>query len=83
MRRCWECIKDQKVLCFIAGAAAVIFGKQLLKSDCARKACVGTMAKAMKFQNDAQEAFQNMKEDAEDICYDAKKEAEMNEEGEE
>ena len=29
----------------------------------------------MKFQQDAKEVYQNMKEEAEDICYDAKQEA--------
>lgn len=40
------------------------------------KACVSGLAKCIKLQNDAQATFKNMKEEAEDICYDAKKEAE-------
>ena len=32
--------------------------------------------KCIKLQNEAQEAFKNMKEEAEDICCDAKKAAE-------
>ena len=40
------------------------------------------MAKAMKLQSDAQEVFSNMKEDAQDLCYDAKAEAGLVEEEE-
>lgn len=72
MKNCLDCIKNEKFLWFVSGAAALILGKKVLKSESARKACVKTMAKAMKLQSEAQEAFQNMKEDAEDICFDAK-----------
>ena len=37
-----------------------------------KKACISGLAKCMKLQKDAQESFKNMKEEAEDICYDAK-----------
>lgn len=76
MRNCWECFKSKHFLWFAAGAASVLAGKSIIKSESARKACVKTMAKAIKLQNDAQEAFQNMKEDAEDLCYDARQESE-------
>ncbi len=33
------------------------------------------MAKAMMLQSDAKEAFENMKEEAQDLCFDAKVEA--------
>ncbi|MDD3570114.1 MAG: DUF1490 domain-containing protein [Lachnospiraceae bacterium] len=59
--------------------AAVIFGKKLIKCEKTRKAAVSTMAKAMKFQSDAQEIFENMKEEAQDLCFDAKKEAGISE----
>lgn len=75
MKNCWECLKSEKFLWFVGGIAAAVVGKRIAKSDATRKACVSTMAKAMKLQNDASEVFQNMKEDAQDICYDAKKEA--------
>lgn len=47
----------------------------MVKSDKTRKVCVKGLAKGMKLQKDAQEVFQNMKEDASDICHDAKQQA--------
>lgn len=47
-------------------------GVKALKSDKTRDLCVKGIAKGMKLQKDAQETFQNMKEEASDICFDAK-----------
>ena len=57
---------------------AATYGVKAVKSDKTRKACVKGLAKCIKLQNDAQETFKNMKEEAEDICCDAKQEAENN-----
>ncbi len=65
-------LKDGRLLCFVAGAAAVIAGKRIIKSEKTRKLCVMGIAKGMKLQQDALETFQNMKEEAEDMCYEAK-----------
>ncbi len=70
-----DCIKNEKVLCFVGGVLAATYGVKAVKSEKTRKVCVSGLAKCIKLQNDAQEAFKNMKEEAEDICYDAKKEA--------
>lgn len=68
-------IKNEKLLCFIGGALAATCGVKAAKSDKARKVCVSGLAKCIKLQDDARETFKNMKEEAQDICYDAKKEA--------
>ena len=68
-------LKNEKLLCFVGGVVAATYGVKALKSDKTRKACVSGLAKCIKIQNDAQETFKNMKEEAEDICYDAKQEA--------
>jgi hypothetical protein len=70
-----NCFKNEKVLCALGGAAAVIIGNVILKSKKTRQLAVSGLAKGMKLQNDAKEAFQNMKDEAQDICYDAKAEA--------
>ena len=75
MRNCLNCLKSEKVRWFVGGAVAIVLGKKVLKSDATRNACVKTIAKAMKLQNDAAESFQNMREDAQDLCYDAKQAA--------
>ncbi len=71
-----EFITDKKTLSFLGGVFAATYGVKALKSDKTRKACVNGLAKCIKLQNDAQATFKNMKEEAEDICYDAKKAAE-------
>lgn len=68
-------LKNEKVLCFIGGVAAATYGVKALKSDKTRSACVKGLAKCMKLQKDAQVTLRNMKDEAEDICCDAKKEA--------
>ena len=72
MKNIW---KNEKLWCAIAGAATVIIGKKVITSKKTRQIAVSGLAKGMKLQNDAREAFQNMKDEAADICYDAKTEA--------
>ena len=67
--------KNEKLWCAVAGAAAVIVGKKILKADKTRSLAVTGLAKGMKFQQEAKETLQNMKDEASDICYDAKTEA--------
>ena len=73
-----DCLKNEKFLYFAGGVLAATYGVKPVKSDKTRKACVKGLAKCIKLQNDAQETFKNMKEEAEDICCDAKQEAENN-----
>ncbi len=80
---CFNCLKSEKFLYFVGGIAAATVGVKALKSDTVRKACVSGLAKGMKIQKDAQAAFQTMKEDAQDLCYDAKVEAGCVEQSEE
>ena len=47
-----------------------------------RSVAVTGLAKGMKLQNDAKATFQNIKDEASDICYDAKTEAGITEEPE-
>jgi len=54
-------------------------GVKALKSDKTRDLCVKGIAKGMKLQKDAQETFQNMKEEASDICFDAKQQTDSEE----
>ena len=68
-------LKNQKLWCVIAGAAGVIAGEKLLKSKKVREVAVNGLAKGMKLKYDAEEAFQSIKDDAEDVCYDARKRA--------
>ena len=64
-------LKNEKLLCFIGGAAVALVGTAALKSDKARNLCVKTLAAGMKLQKDAQETLQNIKEEAADMYLDA------------
>lgn len=68
----FDWIKDEKVICFAAGVAVAIIGKKILKSEKTRNFCVTGLAKGMQLKEEAKETLKNMKEDAEDICYEAK-----------
>lgn len=70
-------LKDCRFICFACGAVAAVVGGKVLKSDKTRNACVQGLAKGMKLKHDAQVTLQNMKEEAQDICYDAMQEAEI------
>lgn len=65
--------KNEKFWYVIAGAAAVVVGKKILKSDTTRNLAVSGLAKGMKLQSDAKAAFQNIQDEASDICYDARR----------
>ena len=71
--------KHEKLICALGGAAAVIIGKKVITSKKTRPLADTGLAKGMKLTHDAKEAFQNMKDEAADICYDAKAEAGLNE----
>ena len=71
----FKCLKNEKLIYFIGGVVSATIGVKALKSDKARSICVRGLAKGMKLQKDAQETFQNMKEDASDICFDAEQQA--------
>ena len=64
-------LMSKKALCFIGGVASATIGKRLLSSKATRELCVKGVAYGMRLQKDAREAFQNIKEEAADICHDA------------
>ena len=63
--------KNEKFLYFAAGLAAAALGATAVKSGKARKWCVQGMASGILLQRQALEAFQNIKDEATDICHDA------------
>jgi hypothetical protein len=60
------------LLAFAGGAVAALIVPKILKSDCVRKAAVHAVAKGMRLQNDALCAFEEIREDAQDIYHEAK-----------
>ena len=59
-----------------------ILGKKVVKAKKTRELAVTGLAKGMKLKSDAQSALRNMKDEASDICYDAKVEAGIDDEEE-
>ena len=73
-----KCFKDEKFWCAVGGAAAVILGKKVVKAKKTRELAVAGLAKGMKLTSDAKSAFQSMKDEAQDLCYEAKEQAGLN-----
>jgi hypothetical protein len=68
-------LESGSLLAFVGGAAAALIAPRLLKSACVRKAAVSAVAKGMQLQNDARCAFEEIREDAQDIYHEAKEQA--------
>ena len=58
-------------LIFLGGIATAIIGKKILESKTVKDAATRGMATVMSAKKDAEECFQDMKENAEDIVVDA------------
>lgn len=67
--------ENNNLTAFALGALAAAIGAKAMKSQAAHDLCVKGLANGMKLQNEAKAAFENMKEDAQDLYYDAKQEA--------
>ena len=67
-----DLLKNKTVLSFVGGIAATIAGAKFLKSDKARTMAVNSLASGMKLKDDAMATYETIKEDAKDICYEAK-----------
>ncbi|MDO4399769.1 MAG: DUF1490 domain-containing protein [Coriobacteriia bacterium] len=64
-----------KLIAFAGGALATGVLNVASKSPRVRGAMVNCVAKGMQFKAEADEALQNIKDDAEDVCADARYEA--------
>ena len=65
------CVEHKHALIFAAGIATAIIGKKIIESKTVKDAATKGMATVMSAKRDAEEAFQDMKENAEDIVVDA------------
>lgn len=63
--------EHKHALLFVGGVATALVGKKILESDCTKDFCAKGMAQVMSVKKEAEETFQNMKDNAEDICADA------------
>ncbi|WP_305512283.1 MULTISPECIES: DUF6110 family protein [unclassified Methanobrevibacter] len=63
-------VEHKHALIFAAGIATAIVGKKIIESKTVKDAATKGMATVMSAKKDAEECFQNMKENAEDIVVD-------------
>ena len=69
---CLDCLKkNKKLICYAGGLLTAYVGKKLASSCKVRKACVSTLAKGMTLQREVENYVQNIKDEAQDLCYDA------------
>lgn len=69
-----KCVEHKHALIFAAGIATAVVGKKILESKTVKDAATQGMAGVMSIRKDAEECFQDMKEDAEEIVMDAHEE---------
>lgn len=65
------CVEHKHALIFAAGIATALIGKKVLESKAVKDATTQGMAAVMSAKKDAEECFQDMRENAEDIVFDA------------
>ncbi|WP_406536300.1 hypothetical protein [Methanobrevibacter sp.] len=66
-----KCMEHKHALLFAAGIATAIVGKKVLESKTVKDAATKGMADVMTLRRDAEECFEDMKQNAEDIVVDA------------
>ena len=66
-----KCVEHKHALIFAAGIATAIVGKKVLESKAVKDAATQGMAGVMAVRKDAEETFQDMRENAEEIVIDA------------
>ena len=69
-----KCMEHKHALIFAAGIATAVVGKKVLESKAVKDAATQGMATVMSVRKDAEECFQDMKENAEEIVIDANEE---------
>lgn len=64
-------MKHKHALIFAGGIATAIIGKKILESQTVKDSCTKGMAAVLSAKKDAEECFQDMRDNAEDIVVDA------------
>ena len=64
-------MKHKHALIFAGGIATALIGKKILESDAVKDSCTKGMAAVLSAKKDAEECFQDLRDNAEDIVVDA------------
>ncbi len=65
-------MEHKHALIFVGGVAAAVAGKKILESKAVKDTCTKGMAAVLSAKKDAEECYQDMVQNAEDIVVDAK-----------
>ena len=68
-------ILNKKIMSFAGGVASTIVIDKVLKSKAVHDGAVKVMAKAINLKKAAEETYESIKEDADDLAYEAREEA--------
>lgn len=68
----FDCFKKDCITCFAVGAVAGILGLKMAKTDKARNLAVQGIAQGMMAKDCAMEELTNLREEAEEICKEAR-----------
>lgn len=66
-----EIYEHKHTLLFLGGIGTAVIGEKILKSKTFKDACTKGMAGVLSIKKDAEECFQDMKDNAEDIVVDS------------
>lgn len=66
-----KALRHKHALIFAGGIATALIGKKILESEAVKETCTKGMATVLAAKKDAEECFQDMREDAEDMVVDA------------
>ena len=67
-----DLLKNKTLLSFVGGVVATVAGTRFVKSDCARKMAVKSIASGMQVKDNAMATYDTIVEDAKDIYEEAK-----------
>lgn len=74
MKEYFDKVMEHKhALIFVGGVAAAVAGKKILESQAVKETCTKGMAAVLSAKKDAEECYQDMVQNAEDIVVDANK----------
>lgn len=68
----WDCFKKDCISCFAVGAVAGILGLKIVKTQKVRDLAVHGLAQGMMAKDCAMEELTNLREEAEEICNEAR-----------
>lgn len=74
----YDFLTSKRAISFYSGILVSIIGGKILKTEAVRKMTVNTVAKGIMFKDSILEEYANIKDEADDICNEAREVAKNN-----